>query len=102
MTVLRSELQTLLESILGSGNVYFQPGKNVTLEYPCIVYNLDELNVRRADNNPYNKFKRYRVVVISRDPDNNLVDLISDLPMCDFSTHFTTDHLNHYVFALYF
>ena len=34
----RLELQSELEKILGSRNVYYQPLPSLKLQYPCIVY----------------------------------------------------------------
>lgn len=98
----RSELQTLLEQILGTGNVYFQPPNNTLISYPCIVYERSRIEVRFADNNPYKHTRRYTVTVISRDPDNTIVDSISALPQSTHDRFFTADNLNHDVFTLYF
>jgi hypothetical protein len=98
----RLQLQSLLETILDSRNVYFQPPANVVMEYPCIVYKRDSMDVDFADDRPYNTTKRYQVTVIDRDPDSVIPDKIADLPMCRFSAHFVADNLNHDVYSLYF
>lgn len=98
----RLELQTLLEQILGSGNVYFQPPTNINLRYPCIVYERSRIDVNFADNGPYKNTKRYSVTVIDRDPDNSFVDQIAALSLCTHDRFFTADNLNHDVFTLYF
>ena len=98
----RTELQTLLEQVLGSGNVYFQPPNNITIAYPCIVYKRSRIESEFADNEPYGHQKRYTVTVISRDPDNAVVDQIAALPKCSHDRFFTADNLNHDVFTLYF
>ena len=46
-------LQSALEAILGSRNVYFQPPSGFQMQYPCIVYTLDNDFVARADNKIY-------------------------------------------------
>lgn len=98
----RTELQTLLEQILGTPNVYFQPPTNINLVYPCIIYERARMDIRHADNNPYKHTRRYTVTAIARDPDNSLVDAIAALPLCTHDTFFTADNLNHDVFTLYF
>jgi len=95
-------LQTLLESLLGSENVYFQPPENIQLEYPCIIYKLDSANTEFAGNRPYRYVKRYQVMVIDRDPDSPIPDKIAALPLCTFDRHYTADLLNHDVFNLFF
>jgi len=98
----RLALQSLLEVILGSRNVYFQPPANVEMQYPCIVYARDTTVTKFADNNPYRYTKRYMVTVIDRDPDSLIPDKVAALPMCIFNRFFPADNLNHDVFNLYF
>lgn len=98
----RLQLQTLLEGLLGSRNVYFQPPANVQMQYPCIVYSRDAADTKFADNNPYRYTKRYQVTVIDRDPDSGIHDKIAALPMCAHNRFFTADNLNHDVFTLFF
>lgn len=98
----RLELQGLLEMILGTRHVYFQPPANVQLQFPCIVYRRDSMETLFAGNLPYRHTKRYEVTVIDRDPESEIPDKIAALPMCLFSRAFTADNLNHDVFNLYF
>jgi hypothetical protein len=98
----RLQLHELLEDILGSGNVYYQPPSNVTLQFPCIVYNRDSADTKFADNVPFNRAKRYQVTVIDRNPESPIPDKIADLPMCTFDRWFAADNLNHDVFQLFF
>lgn len=98
----RLELQTLLEEILGSRNVYFQPPESVKMNYPAIVYSLDSIENSFANDGVYSSKKRYLVTVIDKDPDSPIVDKIIVLPTCRFNRHFQSDNLNHYIFILYF
>jgi hypothetical protein len=98
----RLELQTLLESILGSGNVYFQPPETIKMNYPCIIYKRNKDNTDFADNKPYNHTKRYSVTVVDRNPDSLVPDKIAMLPMCLFDRHLQVNGLNHYIYNLYF
>lgn len=98
----RLQLQSLLEELLGSRHVYFQPPANVQIEYPCIVYAKDSADTRFADNNPYRSTKRYLVTVIDRNPDSEIPDKVAALPMTIFSRWFPADNLHHDVFNLYF
>lgn len=98
----RLDLQSLLEDILGSRNVYFQPPPTVQLKYPCIIYKRDYAKTQFGDNQPYLKSKRYMVTIIDRDPDSKIPDKVSNLPMCLFARHFVADNLNHDVYNLYF
>jgi hypothetical protein len=98
----RLELQDLLLELLGSSHVYFQPPPNVSMVYPCIVYNRDFELTRFADDKPYSRKKRYQVTVISRDPDSDIPDKIADLPLCTYERFYTSENLNHDVFKLFF
>lgn len=98
----REELQSLLETLLGSRNVYFQPPENLSMVYPCIVYHRDDANTRFANNLPYKYDKRYQVMVIDRDPNSAIPDKVARLPMCTFNRFYTASNLNHDVFNLYF
>ncbi len=98
----RLELQTLLEGILGSQNVYFQPPPSVEMSYPCIVYSLDFILPAHADGRPYKIDDRYLLTVIDRNPDSVIPRKIAELPMCTYDRSFVTENLNHYVFKLFF
>ena len=98
----RLQLQSLLEEILDSSNVYFQPPANVQIQYPCIIYRRDNAETRFADNNPYRYTKRYQVMVIDRDPDSGIPDKVAALPTCSFDRFYTADNLNHDVFNIFF
>lgn len=98
----RSQLQTLLEELVGSGNVYFQPPGNVQMSYPCVVYQRDIGISTFADNKPFRFTKRYQVTVISTNPDDNIPNKIARLPMCVFNRTFVADNLHHDVFELYY
>jgi len=98
----RSQLQALLVDLLGSPSVYFQPPPTVSMNYPCIVYRLNDIDTKFANNNPYMHKKRYEVTVIDRDPDSLIPSTVSDLPSCVFLRFYVADQLNHTVFNLYF
>lgn len=96
----RLELQTLLLTFVP--NVYFQPPPTVQMEYPCIVYNRDNVNMDYADDQPYKHRIRYQVTIIDRDPDSPIPAKVAALPLCSFDRFFTADNLNHDVYKLFF
>lgn len=98
----RLNLQTLLEDILESRNVYYQPPESVEMKYPAIVYGLEDIENTFADDGVYLSQKKYSVTVIDKNPDNDYVDKVAALPTCHFNRHYKSDNLNHYVFSLYF
>jgi len=98
----RINLQAILEAILGSSEVYFQPPETVKMSYPAIVYSRIGEDVKYADDIRYIAKKQYKITVIDRDPDSLIPDDIAELPLCGFDRHFTTSNLNHDVYNLYY
>lgn len=98
----RLQLQALLEQILNSRNVYFQPPESFLINYPCIVYSLDSASVKYADNFPYRHTRRYQITVLDSSPDSVIPDAMDVLPQCTFLRHFTTEGLHHFIYDLYF
>lgn len=106
---LRLNLHQLLVDILGTqdepadqSRVYFQPPANVKMLFPCFTYSRDSTEAVFADNNPYRLSKRYQVTYIDHNPDSDIPEKVSMLPMSTHNTTFVADNLNHYVFTLYF
>jgi hypothetical protein len=98
----RIALQTLLEELLGSRNVYFQPPETVKLLYPCIIYSRQRITTNFADNIPYKHLTQYKLTVVDKNPDSLIPAKISKLPMCSFDTGYSADNLNHDVFNIYY
>ena len=96
----RLELQNLLESILGSRNVYYQPPESIKIKYPAIIYSRNNLDNNFADDIVYMQNHTYQIIVIDANPDSEIVNKISKLPMCRYNRHYTSDNLNHDVFIL--
>lgn len=98
----RQNLQTLLEEILDSDQVHFQPPPKTRMAYPCIVYQRDDIQSRHADNRPYTSTLRYRLTFISQDPDDETLAKIAALPMTAYDRFYPANGLNHDVFILYY
>lgn len=98
----RIRLQYILEEVLGSSNVYFQPPANIRIQYPAIIYQRATKDERYANNALYANTKRYQVTIIDRDPDSTIPDRMARLPLCSYSRHFVNESLNHDVFDLYY
>lgn len=96
----RLELQNLLESILGSRNVYYQPPESIKIKYPAIIYSRNNIDNNFADDMVYMQNHTYQIIVIDANPDSEIVNKISKLPMCRYNRHYTSDNLNHDVFIL--
>lgn len=98
----RTDLGLILRSVLGSEHVYFQPPKNRQIVYPCIIYSLDDIYTRSADNMNYYNKRRYSLTLVDKNPDSEYVDRLSEMPLCRFGRFYTKDNLNHWVFEIFY
>lgn len=98
----RLNLQEILVNILGSNNVYFQPPESIKLQYPCVIYERNDIDQKYADNRTYISKVRYSLTLITRTPESDLVNKILELPYCSYDRYFAADSLNHDVFTLYY
>lgn len=97
----RYELNSRLEEILGSSNVYYQPPENLKLRYPCIIYDWDGQNDKFANNGNYNSIRRYSIMVVEKEPDSDIPDKVAQLPLCSFNRRYINDNLYHTVYSIY-
>jgi hypothetical protein len=99
----RKGFNAILKAVLGSENVYFQPPEDRRIEYPCIVYERDDVLTKHADNLAYKVDAAYQVTYIDHDPDgvDNVRDDLLMLPHSKFDRHFATSGLNHDVFVIH-
>lgn len=98
----QAKLQTLLEGLLGSRNVYYQPPASLIMKYPAIRYENDDIDSKFADNKKYLNTNRYQITVISELPDHEVKQKILDLPLSSFDRHYVSDNMNHDVITLYY
>lgn len=99
----RLELHEELCTLLGSRNVYFQTPESVKMNYDAIRYELSGKDAKRASDRIYKMTNQYSGVVITRNPDTGLPDMIlNHFEMCSFGRPYTADNLNHYPFTLYY
>lgn len=98
----RLQLQNELEELLGSRNVYYQPPESIKMSYPAIKYSKSDVDVRFADDSIYFQKRRYELIVISRKPDEPVIDKLLALRYCSYDRHYVSDNLNHDVLTLYY
>ncbi len=96
----RLELHETLCGILGSRNAYFQPPENVKINYPAIVYCLADIQNTYADNGIYLSGRKYKLTVIDKNPDSEIVTKTAMLPRCEFNTYYTQSNMNYTVFTI--
>lgn len=98
----RRELQLILEKMLGTRNVYYQPAENLQMQYPAIRYQKADDITYHGDNIKYLNRNCYDITVIDNIPDNEVIDKILTLPYSSFDRHYKANNLNHDVIQLYF
>lgn len=98
----RLELQSTLEGILGSRQVYFSPPESIRMSYPAIIYELNNVDVKYADGVKYSKNNQYTVTLMDYDPESEIAKKIHDLPYCTMKSPYSKDNLNHFIFSLYY
>lgn len=98
----RLKLQSKLEELLGSRNVYFQPPSTVNMQYDAIRYSEGVPDDRFANDKRYSSMSCYDVIVISRLPNPDVVKKILELPYTSKGKPYTADNLNHYPIKLYY
>ena len=102
MEASRLKLQTQLEVLLGSRNVYHQPPSSKTMQYPAIRYSRKSIDPRYADNKKYLRKTCYELIVIDYDSNNPVIEKLLELPYCTYDRHYIASNLHHDVLTLYF
>ena len=98
----RLELQSKLEEILGSSNVYYQPPENKKIEYPAIIYSKGKIDKDYANNTAYRLKTRYDLIVVDKRPDSPVIQKLLSLPYCSYDRQYKSDNLNHDSLTLYY
>lgn len=99
----RLRMQTKLEAILGSRNVYFAPPESVKIKYPCFVYGYSRFSKRNANDKAYTVTPHYDVTYISKNPDSGMIDtMLESFSMCSHIDSYMADNLNHDKFDVYY
>lgn len=98
----RLQLQKELEKIVGK-NVYFQPPASVLLNYPCVIYGLSGVDIKRADDTIYRYTNKFDLLFIYKQSNIEIIGtVLRAFPMCSVSRIYVADNLYHYAFSLYY
>lgn len=104
----RTELHEILCEIInitdptdGDRHVYFRPPESVKMKYPAIVYSLNRINSKFANDKSYLQSPSYEVILIDKNPDSEYVQKLLSLSYCCFERSYPKDNLNHFVFTVY-
>lgn len=93
-------LEKVLEDVLGTRNVYFQPPSSIQMSYPCIVYSYEDLVSIHANNAGYIDRDRYTVTLITKDPmPEETLEKLNNIPYTSFDRHYASENLHHFAFT---
>lgn len=98
----RLDLQSLLEELLGSRNVYYTPPESIKMQYPAIRYSKKKIESVHADDSKYLMRDCYELIVISRTPDHPVIKRLLALPYCSYDRPYVADNLYHDVLTIYY
>lgn len=98
----RLDLQSKLEELLESSNVYYNPPASMKMEYDAIRYTKKDIQSRFANDRAYSLLNCYEITVISRTPDHRVIMELLRLPYCSYDRHYKSDNLYHDVLTLYY
>lgn len=100
---MRSRLDLHAKLVTFLPNVYFQPPANITMKYPCIVYNKTGQDKKFSNNGIYVVLQEYQLMVIESNPDSTVAnDIEAGLEYCGIRQYYTADNLNHTTLNLYY
>ena len=98
----RLELHSLLEEMLDSKNVYYQPPESTKMQYDAIRYSKKNIRPTFANGGKYLMKDCYELIVISKRPDHPVIKKLLSLPYCSYDRHYVADNLNHDVLTIYY
>ena len=98
----RLDLQSKLEELLESRNVYYQPPESTKMKYDAIKYSKKTIKSTYANGVTYSMMDCYELIVIATKPDHPVIKKLLALPYCSYDRHYVADNLNHDVLTIYF
>lgn len=98
----RLELQSILEELLESRNVYYQPPESIKMQYDAIRYSKKNIRSTYANDGKYSMTDCYELIVISRRPDHPVIKKLLALPYCSYDRSYVANNLYHDVLTIYY
>lgn len=98
----RLDLQSLLEELMESRNVYYKPPESTKMQYPAIRYSKKNIQPVYANDSKYLLRDCYELIVISRTPDHPVIKKLLALPYCSYDRPYIADNLYHDVLTIYY
>lgn len=90
---------SVLKEIVGD-NVYFNPPSNLKIQYPCVVYSINDILNKNADDEVYKQNIKYDCTLITKNVNDPLLKDLSKIKTFRYSRHYVVDSLHHYAFLI--
>lgn len=98
----RIKFHNKLKEVLGNNNVYYNPPSTTKLQYPCIIYNLNDIRTNKANNNVYLLDHVYQVTLIGTKVTDDTKDkILTEIPYSNFNRSYINNGLYHYVYTIF-
>lgn len=94
-------LHSYLEALLPNVTLYFQPPESIKLEYPCLIYRLDNVFSKNADNVPYIVKNRYSLTLITKKVEEDMYYKLLSLESAKYERLFIADGLYHLIVTIH-
>jgi hypothetical protein len=91
----------MLEELLESDDVYYNPPESIRMTYPAIVYSKKKIDKMTANNAAYLLKPCWEIIVIDTLPDNPVIKKLLALPYCSYDRAYIANNLHHDVLTLY-
>lgn len=98
----RLEFQSVLEELLESRNVYFQPPESTKMQYDAIKYSKKNIRSTYANNSKYSMMDCYELIVIAKRPDHPVIQKLLALPYCSYDRQYISNGLYHDALTIYY
>lgn len=76
-------------------NVYYQTPDNFKLKYPCILYEINNIPTKGADNGKYFYKVNVNITIIEKNKTSEFVPVILSWPYTRYNNSFFKEGLNH-------
>jgi hypothetical protein len=70
------------------------------MKYPAIVYSLADIGKTHASDSIYDTQTKYKVTLLDKNPDSDIVKKLSDFKFSVFDRHYAANGLNHFSFTI--
>ena len=97
----RLDMHKLLTELSPTSKIYYQPSSNIIMSYPAIIYEVDSVDNKYANNDIYNQHIQFKITVIDKHADSSVVEMLIADARFVFNNSYISDNLYHTIFTIY-